>query len=156
MVVTAAITGHCSYRRNQRGVDCLPTRLPCRRVYFASAMARATRDAPAGRAIACRPTRISVVADGRQQRGCLQSFVVAISASRILIFKGKSKMNKDQVEGRVDQAKGKAKEVAGRIVGNDKLQAEGLGEQAKGKVQSVFGNAREDAKDAAKKLINKI
>ena len=65
-------------------------------------------------------------------------------------------MNKDQVQGRVDQAKGKTKEVAGRIVGNDKLQAEGLGEQTKGKIQSVFGDVREDAKDAAKKLIDKI
>ena len=65
-------------------------------------------------------------------------------------------MNKDQVEGRVDQAKGKAKEVAGRVVGNERLEAEGLGEQAKGKVQTVFGDTKEDAKDAAKKIIDKI
>ena len=39
-------------------------------------------------------------------------------------------MNKDQVEGRVDQAKGKVKEVAGKVLGSDKLEAEGEGGKA--------------------------
>ena len=30
-------------------------------------------------------------------------------------------MNKDQVEGRIDQAKGKVKEVAGKVTGNETL-----------------------------------
>lgn len=65
-------------------------------------------------------------------------------------------MNKHQVEGRVDQSVGKVKEVAGKLVGNEKLQAEGLSEQAKGKVQTVYGDTKEDAKDAAKKVIDKM
>ena len=65
-------------------------------------------------------------------------------------------MNKDQVEGRVDQSIGKVKEVAGKLVGNERLQAEGLAEQAKGKVQTVFGDSKEHAKDQAKKIIDKI
>lgn len=65
-------------------------------------------------------------------------------------------MNKDQVEGRKDQTVGKAKELAGKLVGNDKLEAEGLADQASGKVQTVYGDAKEKAKDAAKDLINKI
>jgi len=65
-------------------------------------------------------------------------------------------MNKHQVEGRVDEAKGKVKEVAGRVVGNENLEAEGLTDQAKGKVQSGYGDAKEGTKDAAKKGIDKL
>ena len=65
-------------------------------------------------------------------------------------------MNKHQVEGRVDQAAGKAKEVAGRVVGNENLEAEGLADQVKGKTQAGYGDAKEDVKDSAKKLIDKI
>ncbi len=52
-------------------------------------------------------------------------------------------MNKDQIKGRVDQAAGKVKEVAGRAVGNEKLEGEGLADQASGKVQSSLGDARQ-------------
>jgi uncharacterized protein YjbJ (UPF0337 family) len=65
-------------------------------------------------------------------------------------------MNKHQVEGRVDEAKGKVKEVAGRVVGNESLEAEGMGDQVKGKVQSGYGDAKEGAKDSAKKAIDKL
>lgn len=65
-------------------------------------------------------------------------------------------MNKDQVKGRVDQAIGQAKELAGRVVGNEHLAAEGLGEQIKGKTQAVLGDTKENLKDAARKLIDKI
>ncbi len=65
-------------------------------------------------------------------------------------------MNKDQVKGRVDQAAGKAKEVAGRVVGNDRLQAEGLTEKIKGKTQAVYGDTKENVKDAVKKMGDKI
>lgn len=65
-------------------------------------------------------------------------------------------MNKDQVEGRVDQSMGKVKEVAGKLVGNEKMQTEGLSDQAKGKVQTVYGDTKENAKDKAKRVIDKI
>jgi uncharacterized protein YjbJ (UPF0337 family) len=65
-------------------------------------------------------------------------------------------MNKDQVKGRADQASGKAKEVAGRVVGNERLEAEGLGDQAKGKAQAGYGDAKENIKDKARKVIDKI
>ena len=65
-------------------------------------------------------------------------------------------MNKHQVEGRVDEAKGKVKEVAGRAVGNESLEAEGQVDQVKGKTQSGYGDAKEGAKDGAKKAIDKL
>ena len=65
-------------------------------------------------------------------------------------------MNKHQVEGRTDQATGKIKEVAGRVVGNDKLESEGLADQVKGKAQAGYGDAKENVKDKARKVIDKI
>jgi uncharacterized protein YjbJ (UPF0337 family) len=65
-------------------------------------------------------------------------------------------MNKDQIEGRLEQAKGKVKEVAGNAVGNDRLKNEGRADQAGGKVQATYGDAKERAKDQAKQLIDKI
>ena len=65
-------------------------------------------------------------------------------------------MNKHQVEGRTDQAAGKIKEVAGRVVGNEKLESEGLADQVKGKTQAGYGDAKESVKDKARKVIDKI
>ena len=65
-------------------------------------------------------------------------------------------MNKDQVKGRVEESTGKVKEVAGKLVGNDRLQTEGKAEQVKGKVQAGFGDAKEDVKDGFKKAIDKL
>jgi len=65
-------------------------------------------------------------------------------------------MNKDQVEGRVDQAKGKVKEVAGRLTGNEELEAKGNLDQAAGKVQSTYGDTKESAKDAIKSGADKL
>jgi uncharacterized protein YjbJ (UPF0337 family) len=65
-------------------------------------------------------------------------------------------MNKDQVAGRADEAKGKLKEVAGKVVGNKKLQGEGIADQAAGKVQGTYGDVKEKAKDALKSDPDKL
>lgn len=57
-------------------------------------------------------------------------------------------MNKDQVRGRVKEAEGKAKEVAGKILGNEKLEAKGKVQKIVGKAQSKFGDVKQDVKDA--------
>jgi len=65
-------------------------------------------------------------------------------------------MNKDQVKGRVEQNTGRVKEVAGKLVGNDRLRTEGMAEQLKGKVQAGYGDAKENAKDKVRKAIDKL
>ena len=49
---------------------------------------------------------------------------------------------------RISEAKGKVKEVAGRIVGNEKLELKGKIENTAGKVQAAFGDAKADLKKA--------
>jgi uncharacterized protein YjbJ (UPF0337 family) len=57
-------------------------------------------------------------------------------------------INKDQVKGRVTEAKGAIKETAGKIVGNDRLEAEGKVDKAVGKAQAALGDIRKDIKDS--------
>jgi uncharacterized protein YjbJ (UPF0337 family) len=56
-------------------------------------------------------------------------------------------MNKDRIEGSANQAKGKIKEVAGKAMGDSKLQAEGLADQVKGKVQNAVGGFKDAMKE---------
>lgn len=60
-------------------------------------------------------------------------------------------MNKDQVKGRVDAAKGKTKEVVGKVVGNDRLAAEGQLEKAGGKARAGLGDVKAKVKDSLKR-----
>jgi uncharacterized protein YjbJ (UPF0337 family) len=57
-------------------------------------------------------------------------------------------MNKDQIKGRVEEAKGKVKQVAGKAVGNKELERKGRIEKAGGKVQAEYGDLKEDIKDS--------
>ncbi len=58
-------------------------------------------------------------------------------------------MNNQQVKGRVDEAVGKVKEVAGRAVDDKSLEAKGLAQQVGGKTRATAGDIAEDVKDAA-------
>jgi uncharacterized protein YjbJ (UPF0337 family) len=60
-------------------------------------------------------------------------------------------MNKDRVEGSFEQAKGKAKEVAGKVTGDSKLQGEGKAQQVAGKVQNTVGGVKDSIKEALDK-----
>jgi uncharacterized protein YjbJ (UPF0337 family) len=57
-------------------------------------------------------------------------------------------VNKDQVLGIIDEVAGSAKRKAGELTDNPKLQVEGMVQQAKGKVQGVWGKAKESVHDA--------
>lgn len=60
-------------------------------------------------------------------------------------------MNKDQVKGRVEQAKGSVKETTGKAVGDKDLQAEGTVDKTAGKAQATYGDAKDKVKGAVDK-----
>jgi uncharacterized protein YjbJ (UPF0337 family) len=60
-------------------------------------------------------------------------------------------MNKDQVKGRVEQAKGSVKQGTGKAVGNPNLEAEGTVDKTAGKAQATYGDAKEKVKRAVDK-----
>lgn len=57
-------------------------------------------------------------------------------------------INKDQVEGRVEEVKGSIKEVAGKVVGDTTLEAKGNIQKNLGKVQAKVGDIKRDLKDS--------
>ncbi len=57
-------------------------------------------------------------------------------------------MNKDQVEGSLKNAAGKAQQKIGEIVGSDKQKIKGVQKQVEGTIQKSVGNAKEAFKDA--------
>lgn len=57
-------------------------------------------------------------------------------------------MNKDRIEGSVEQAKGKVKEVAGKVTGDSKLENEGKAQLLAGKVQNTVGGLKDTVKEA--------
>jgi uncharacterized protein YjbJ (UPF0337 family) len=50
--------------------------------------------------------------------------------------------NKDEVKGKLDQAKGTVKEHVGRALDDEELESEGAADRAGGNVQEGFGKAR--------------
>lgn len=60
-------------------------------------------------------------------------------------------MDKNRIEGALDQAKGAVKETIGKVVGNDKLQAEGAADKMAGKAKEGVGEAKDAVRDAVEK-----
>jgi len=58
-------------------------------------------------------------------------------------------INKDQVEGRVEEAKGTVKEVTGKILDDKSMEIEGNIQKNVGKVQSSYGDLKKDIKDTS-------
>jgi uncharacterized protein YjbJ (UPF0337 family) len=52
-------------------------------------------------------------------------------------------MNRDQVKGRVKEAKGQLKEMVGKATGNAMTKVKGRIEQVVGKIQASYGDAKE-------------
>lgn len=55
-------------------------------------------------------------------------------------------MNKQQVKGRYEEAKGKVKEVAGHVTGNEELEVEGKLQKDASKIQAGVGDLAEKIK----------
>ena len=64
-------------------------------------------------------------------------------------------MNKDQVNGRAETAKGNIKEAAGKLVGNERLASEGKADQVAGKVQSTVGDVKSNVGHGIKNAIDR-
>ena len=56
--------------------------------------------------------------------------------------------NRDELEGKLDKAKGAAKETVGRTINDRDLEAEGNADRASGNVQEGFGKVKRKVGDA--------
>ncbi len=57
-------------------------------------------------------------------------------------------MNRDELDGKLDRAKGEVKQALGDATNNERLHDEGVADEASGKVQEGFGTARRKVGDA--------
>lgn len=60
-------------------------------------------------------------------------------------------MDKNRIEGALDQAKGAVKETIGKVTGDTKLQTEGAADKLAGKAKSAVGETKDTIRDAIKK-----
>jgi len=60
--------------------------------------------------------------------------------------------NKDELEGKFDQAKGGVKETVGRAIDDRDLEAEGQADRAGGNIQEGFGTAKRKAGEAVEDI----
>jgi uncharacterized protein YjbJ (UPF0337 family) len=67
---------------------------------------------------------------------------------RLITIRKESIMNKDQVEGKLQDIGGKIQEEAGKLVGNTEQEAKGLKNQVEGKTQEKFGDVKQKLNDA--------
>ena len=57
-------------------------------------------------------------------------------------------MSDKELEGKMDQAKGKVKEGYGKLTNDKSTEAEGKADQAKGKAKEAYGEAKRNVKNA--------
>lgn len=70
--------------------------------------------------------------------------------------RGGHAMNKDELEGKKDNLKGRIKEAAGTVTGNKDLESEGAAERAGGSLQEGFGKARRKVGEAIEDVGDEI
>ena len=51
-------------------------------------------------------------------------------------------MNKDEIKGKAENIKGRVKEAAGTLTGNERLESEGASDRAEGALRKEAGEAR--------------
>lgn len=61
-------------------------------------------------------------------------------------------MNRDELEGKLDRAKGEAKQAVGHATNDERLHDEGVVDEASGKIQEGFGKARHKIGDVVEDL----
>jgi uncharacterized protein YjbJ (UPF0337 family) len=65
-------------------------------------------------------------------------------------------VNKDEVKGKWEQAKGTVKDKVGELTGNDRLEAEGEAQNAGGKVQEGWGSVKRNVSNAVEDVADAI
>ena len=60
-------------------------------------------------------------------------------------------MNKDQINGRIKETKGKAREITGKLVNDKSMEEKGKVQTAIGKVQAWYGDLKDDLENGLKK-----
>ena len=69
---------------------------------------------------------------------------------------GAHSMNRDEMKGKAEKAKGYIKEEAGELLDDPELEAEGRAERAAGELREGFGKAKRKVGEAMRDAADKI
>jgi uncharacterized protein YjbJ (UPF0337 family) len=64
--------------------------------------------------------------------------------------------NRDEIKGKAESLKGRAKQEAGEVLNDEQLRNEGAADEAAGNVQEAFGKGRRKVGEAIKDVGNAI
>lgn len=59
-------------------------------------------------------------------------------------------MDKERIKGAAQQVKGEIKDIAGKVMGDSKLQAEGKADKVEGKIRNTVGGMKDSVRDAVR------
>jgi uncharacterized protein YjbJ (UPF0337 family) len=62
-------------------------------------------------------------------------------------------MDRDEIKGKAEQAKGYVKEKAGELIDDPELEAEGTAERAGGAIREGFGTAKRKVKEGIEEIV---
>jgi len=65
-------------------------------------------------------------------------------------------MNRDEIRGKAEKAKGYIKEETGEAINDSELEAEGRGERAAGKLREGFGKAKRKVGEAVDDVVDEV
>ena len=65
-------------------------------------------------------------------------------------------MNRDEIKGKAEKAKGFVKEKVGEVTNNPDLEAEGTVDRASGAVREGFGKAKRKVKEGAEEIADAV
>jgi uncharacterized protein YjbJ (UPF0337 family) len=65
-------------------------------------------------------------------------------------------MNRDEIKGKAEKAKGYIKEETGEAINDPELEAEGRGERAAGKLREGFGKAKRKIGEAVDDVVDEV
>jgi uncharacterized protein YjbJ (UPF0337 family) len=65
-------------------------------------------------------------------------------------------MNRDEIKGKAEKAKGLAKDKAGELLNDPDLEAQGEAERAEGAVREGFGKAKRKVKEGIEEIADKV
>ena len=89
------------------------------------------------------------MARGREGLGIAERIMVLQRRTSHVVERNKENiMNEDQVQGRIEEAKGEVKKFAGKASGNRELAKEGKLQKAHGKAQAKFGDVMDEISKA--------
>jgi len=65
-------------------------------------------------------------------------------------------MNRDEIRGKAEKAKGYIKEETGEAINDPELEAEGRGERVAGKLREGFGKAKRKVGEAVDDVVDEV